>query len=863
MRLYRLLLRLYPASFRNEYGTEMAAIVARRLREAGPFQRIVVWLDVVADTVGNAAQIHAQLTVQDLKYAARTLSRTPSFTITAVLVSAIGIGATTAAFSITDHVLIRPLPFEHPDRLVRLYQDQSFRGYRQMELSPPNFRDWQRMATGFQSIGAFTPWSGNLTGRGDPERLVGVSVTSEVLPMLGVQPALGRVFTGEEDGPSAAGTVVLSHGLWQERFSGDPDILGRKILLSDEPYLVVGVMPRDFYFPRRGVRFWRAMRLGPDDFENRTNWFLNGIARLRDGVSIEQAHAQLRLVAAQLERQYPAENAHNSATVIDLRSDLSSQSRQLLIALFVAAVCVLLIACTNVVNLLLTRALGRRRELAVRAALGAGRERLVRQMLTESLLLAASGGALGIALAAAAMPLAARLVPITLPIAETPAFDARVLLFAMAVTVAAAIGFGILPARRAGRVDPSALAEGARSGGTRRAQRLRAILVVTEVTASVVLLVSAGLLIRALWSVQQVKPGFDSTGVLTLRTPLPLPKYEATDVRGRFYDSVLAEIRRLPGVTHAAYISSVPMGWLRGGVWPVTMDGRRESEVEALAASLRFVTPGFFQALRVPLLAGRDLSDRDTQDSPFVAVVSESFGKQYWSGQSPLGKRFFMAFQERTVVGIVGDVRVRGLERPSEPQVYVPHHQVPDGGLRSYAPQDLVVRSSAAPLTLVPAIRSIVSRADPHLPLVEVRLLEDIVEGETAPRTVQLRVLGAFAAVALLLASIGLHGLLAFMVSTQTREIGVRIALGAPSPAIAALVVRRGLVLAAAGAALGVAIAYGAGRTMQTLLAGISPTDPLTYGAAVALVLAVTVAGTLVPAVRAVRIDPLTAIRTE
>ena len=863
MRLYRLLLRLYPASFRNEYGGEMAAVLARRWRDANPGARILIVFDAVADVVVNAARVHAELTVQDVRYSVRTLLRARSFTVTAVLVAAIGIGATTAVFSITDHVLIRPLPFKDPDRLVRLYQDQSFRGYRQMELSPANFRDWQRMATGFESMGAFSPWSANLTGQGNPERVVGASVTSEVLPMLGVAPALGRVFTTEEDRAAVTGTVLLSHGLWHERFGGAPDIIGRKIILNDEPYEVIGVMPREFYFPRRAIRFWRAMRLGPDDLENRTNWYLNGIARLRDGVSVEESRAQLRAVAAELARQFPAENAHNSATVVDMRSDLSQQSRLLLMALFGAAGCVLLIACTNLGNLLLARAITRRRELAVRAALGAGRERLVRQMLTESLLLALSGGALGIAIAVAAMPVAAQLVPHGLPIAETPAFDARVLIFGAAVTVATAIGFGMLPALRAGQLDSHALSEGTRAGSSRRASRLRSLLVVAEVTASVVLLISAGLLIRALWSLQHVDPGFDARGVLTLRTPLPLPKYAATDVRARFYERVLSDIRGLPGVTHAAYISSVPMGWLRGGIWPVTMDGRRESEVEARTASIRFVTPGLFQALRIPLRAGRDVSERDTREAPIVAVVSESFARHYWPGESPLGRRFFFAFLERIVVGVVGDVRVRGLERPSEPQVYLPYQQVPDGGLQGYTPQDLVVRSSTSPLAVLPAIRSIIARADPQLPLFDIRLLQDIIDGETAPRTVQLRVLVAFAAVALLLAGIGLHGLLAFMVSTQTREIGVRIALGAPSRDIAALVVRHGVVLAMVGAALGVALAYGAGRTMEALLAGVSPSDPLAYSAAVGLVLVVTLAGTLVPAVRAMRIDPLTAIRTE
>lgn len=864
MRFYRVLLGLFPASFRSEYGDEMSAVFARRLRDASALGRLFVWMDAVADIVMNATLLQLEVTGRDVRYSLRTLLRSPAFSLSAIVVSALGIGATTAAFSITDHVLIRPLPFEDPDRLVRLYQDQSFRGYSRMELSPPNYVDWKRMATVFQSMGAFTNFSVNLVGEGEPQRLVLCRATHEVLPILGVEPLLGRSFTAEEDGASAAGTVVLSHGLWQEQFGGDAGVIGRKVLLNDEPHVVIGVMPRGFYFPRRETQLWTPMRFAQnDDVQDRRNYYLYGLARLKDGVSVDEARAQLRVIAAQLERQYPKENARSGASVVDLRTELSSQMRLLLIALFGAAGCVLLIACTNLGNLLLARSLSRRRELAVRVALGAGRERLVRQMLTESMLLAGIGGALGVALAIAAMPLAARLVPNALPIAELPSFDMRMLVFAIAATVTTALGFGVWPALRAGRVDAGALAEGARTGSGRRTERVRSALVVAEVTASVVLLISAGLLIRALWTVQQVHPGFDAANVVTMRTSLPWPKYETVEARARFYERVISEARGLPGVSHAAYISFVPMGPMRGGIWSITMDGRRESEAGAPTASLRFVTPGFFSALRIPLIAGRDVDARDRFNAPFVALVSESFAREHWPGQSALGRRFFAAFRERIVVGVVGDIRVRGLERPSEPQLYLPHQQVPDGGLINYGPQDLVVRSTASPSVLVPALRAIIARADPRQPISDIRLLQDLVDAETAPRTAQLRVLGAFAALALLLAGIGLHGLLAFTVSTQTREIGVRIALGAASRDILAMVMRHGLGLAAAGAALGLALAYVAGRAMQSLLAGVSPADSVAYGTAVALVLCVTLAGTLLPALRAMRIDPITAIRTE
>ena len=862
MRLYRTLLHLYPASFRNEYGAEMCAIFARRRRQAaGPIGVAALWLDALSDVVVNAARVHAEMAAQDVRYSLRTLARTPAFAVTAVVVSALGVGATTVAFSITDHVLLRPLPFEEPDRLVRLYQAQL--EYTRTELSPANYRDWRRMATVFESMGAFANASLNLVGGGEPQRVSGLRVTFDVLPMLGIAPALGRFFTAEEDAHRAAGTVILGDGLWQGRFGGDPAVLGRTILLDDEPYLVIGVMPRGFYFPRRDVELWIPARFGPEDFEDRGDLYLYGIARLRDDVSVDEARSELQVVAARLEREYPKENARTGATVIDLRSEVSRQSELLLVALFGASLCVLLIACTNLANLLLARALARRRELAVRAAMGAGRDRLVRQMLTEALILAAVGGAIGVLIAIAATPLVARLVPNELPIAEVPGIDLRMLAFAAAVTIATGIGFGVAPALRAARVDAAALAEGARTGHAARAERLRSMLVVAEVTASVVLLVSAGLLIRALWVVQQVDPGFRTDGVLTLRTPLPLPKYESTARRARFYEQVTSEIRALPGVTHAAYISFLPLSSMRGGIWAVTVDGREATPAESPKASLRFVTPGYFQALRIPLLSGRDIDERDTESAPTVAVVSESFAAEHWPGQPAIGRRFLMAFRERLVVGVVGDVRVRGLERPSEPQVYASYRQVPDGSLISYTPRDLVVRASTPPASLVPAIRRIVAAADPAQPIVNVQRLADLVDAETAPRATQLRVLGAFAALALLLAGIGLHGLLAFTVSARVREIGVRIALGAASSTIIGMILRHALLLAGIGLAAGVALAYAAGRAMRALLAGISPADTATFGAAVVLVAFVSLAGALVPAIRAVRIDPLTAIRAE
>jgi predicted permease len=861
--MYDALLRLLPTSFRHEYGAEMRAVFARRRREAGGgFGLAVLWIETLWDLAVSAVRVHAELLAQDVRYAVRSFTNAPGFTLTAAFVAALGVGATTAAFSVTDHVLVRPLPFREPHRLIKLWQDQAARGYTRMELSPANYRDWKRLSTSFESMACWRNISVNLSGDGDPERLDGSAVSAELFPLLGVQPLVGRSFTAEDDLAGAPGTVILSHGLWHARFGGDPGVLGRRLVLDDEPYEIVGVMPRDFLFPRRDVEMWTATRFPERAYEDRTDTYIYGIGRLKPGASLEQARAEMSLIAAQLERNHP-ENAKVGATLVRFRDEVAPQARLLLKALFGAALCVLLIACTNLASLLLARALVRRQELAVRTALGAGRERLLRQLLTESLLLALLGGALGVLFAYAATPLVARLVPTSLPIAETPTVDLRILAFAAVMTIVIAIGFGVAPAWRALRdVDAAGLREGSRGGVGGRRERLRGLLVTAEVTLSVVLLVSAGLLIRALWRVQAVDPGFRTEGVLTLRTSLPLPKYQETMKRHQFYTNVLAGVRALPGVTSAGYTSFLPMV-MRGGIWKVEIPGRTDAPGEGSSVSMRFVTPGFFDTIGVPLRAGRDVSDADTRESPFVAVVSESFVREQWPGQDAIGRRFKLAFFERTIVGVVGDVRVRGVERESEPQVYLPNQQVPDGGVIFYAPKDLAIRASVDPAALMPSIRRVVAQADPQQPISDVRTLADVVRSETGARTAQVRVLGAFAAAAVLLAGVGIHGLLAFVVRSRSQEIGVRVALGASPRDVLHLVLRQGARLTAFGLVAGLALAYAAGRTMQALLAGVSPHDGVTFAAAVAVSALTAGAGCLLPALRALRVDPLAVMRAE
>jgi putative ABC transport system permease protein len=859
--MYRVLLHLYPASWRAEYAAEMGAVFNARLRSARGFGVLALWISALLDTLHNAFLVHCDLLWQDVRYALRTFRRAPGFAVTAIGIAAVGIGATTAAFTMVDYSLIRPLPFPHQDRLVRLYADHG--GEKYWDLSPGIYRGWKLSSTSFQSMGAYSGATMNLTGQGEPQTLDGSRVTGEVFSILGVQPVIGRAIAMEDDRESSPATVVLSYGLWQRVFGGDTGILGKTINMYDKPYTVIGVMPKTFYFPNRDAQFWVPMRWAPEDFQNLLDTYIYGIGLLKPGVSVEHALAELKTVAGRMAQEFPNELKTTSAQVLLVRDDIADQPKLMLKVLMGAALCVLLIACTNLANLLLARAMMRRRELAVRTALGAGRERLIRQALTESLMLSGAGGALGVLIAKAALPLLTRLVPVVLPVAEVPPIDGRVLFFAAVLTCLTGICFGAIPALRASRGNRALeLHEGGRSGIGGRREHLRSVLVIAEVAMSIVLLAGFGLLAQALWRVQAIDPGFRADHVLTLRTSLPMPRYRTTEAREPFYSRVLAEVRQLPGVTSAAYATWLPMVPGFGGIWLVEAEGHPEDASHQKTASLRYVTPGYFATLGIPLRAGRDVEERDTNTSEYVALISESLARRYWGDQNPVGRHVNVGNNERRIIGVVGDVKFRGQERQNEPQVYCSWKQ-PNNVSPNYAPKDLAIRTSGDPMLLAPALYRIIHAADPSEPVINVRSLEDIVDAGTASRRVQLWVLGAFGAMAFLLAAVGIHGLLSFAVSTRTQEIGVRMALGAQRGDILAMTLWDGMRLSAIGLVLGVALAYGAGRLLQALLAGVKPDDVGAFGAAAALAVLMTLAGCALPAWRAVRIDPTTAIRTE
>ena len=856
MTLYRTLLRLYPRSFRDDYAPELTATFEDSVRGRGALSAA---LAAIGDVVPNAFAAHAELLRQDISYAMRSIRNAPGFAITTVLLVALGVGANTAAFSLANHVFLKPFPYPESDRLVRLYQSEAGNPSNYGDLSPANFRDWKDAQRSFSAMGAVAFRPANLASSGEPRRVEIVRATPEVLPLLGAEPVVGGLFAPDDTLTGQA--ILLSYALWQSHFGSDPGIAGTIVRLDGVPHTVAGVMPPSFQFPNQGIDAWAPLVFSDSDFENRNNRFLFGIARLRNGTTITQARADLDRIAATIRQQYQLAYDRTGATVFGLRDEMSPRSRILIFALSGAALCILLLACANLASLFLARGSYRGRELAVRAALGAGRERLVRQLITESLVLAVIGGALGIVAAAAGLPLLASLVPGGLPVTSRPTLDVRVLLLALGLVLVTGLAFGIAPAVRGARSNGlDALRAGARSGGG-RTQRIRAALVVVEVAASVVLLISSGLLIRAVWRVTDIDPGFRTENVLTVRTALPFPKYDLVARRTQYYDRVLAEVRALPGVRSAAFVTGLPLV-MRGGIWDVFIAGREPRRDGSEKVSLRYATPGYFATLGIPLRRGRDFTEGDRSDATWVAIVSESFATRHWPGEDPIGMRFTVADSVRTVVGVVGDVHVRGLERRSEPQLYLPPAQVGSVSL-NYIPKDLVILATGTPLSLIPGIREIVKRADVEQPLSNVRLLADIVADETAPRMTQLRLLAALSVIALVIAGIGIHGVLMFAVSQRSQELGVRRALGAQAGGIVRMVLREGLALTLAGIAIGIPVAYGAARGMSAALSGVRPEDPPTMLMAALLCFGTALAGCVRPAARAARADPMWALRSE
>lgn len=804
--------------------------------------------------------------MQDLRHALRLLRKNPGFTAIAVLALALGIGANTAIFSVVDAVLLQQLPYQDPDRIAMVWEDVSWAGFPRNTPAPANWVDWRKQNTVFTDIAASAGRSANLTGDGPPEFILGRRTTANFWAVLGARPLMGRTFTDEED-QKVAKVVVISYSLWQRRFGGDPKIIGRKIILSDEPFEVIGVMPSGFVFPSRLTDIWTPASMTPQELSRRGSHYLQCVARLKPGVSMAQAQSEMSVIAKRLGEQYPDENRRVGAVVVSLRENLVGNTKLALIVLLVAAGCVLLIACANLANLLLARAAGRRQEMAVRAALGAGRGRIIRQMLTESLLLAAGGAILGLAFARLGMIVLEKLIPNGLALPKL-SLDWRVLAFTAGIAVLTGILFGLAPALAMSRTElHDTLKQGGRgSAGTRR-HWLRDALVVSEVALALLLLTGAGLMIQTLRNLENVDIGMRRDHLLTLGTDLPRSRYPDFPKRNAFFRAVLDKIRTIPGVTSVAYTSNLPLTAF-GNTSGYTLEGETRGDGRAQDALFRVVTPGFFQTIGASLREGRLFTDDDRANTTPVMVINETFANLHWPGQSPIGKRFHVSFNTTklddrrwlTIIGVVKEIRERGIDAELKQAMYMPEAQ---SELYWPIPSDLAIRTSIDPLTITSAVREAIWAVDKDQPIARVRSMEQVSERQLEARQQQMTLLTAFAGLALILASLGIYGVLSYAVAQRTQEIGVRMSLGATPQSIVGLVLNRGLLLTALGLAIGVIGSIVAGRLIKTMLFGVKEQDPVTLVGVSVILLAVAATACLLPAWRASRVDPVIALQNE
>ena len=804
---------------------------------------------------------------QDVRYGLRMLRKHPGFTAVAVLTLALGIGANTAIFSVVNAVLLRPLPYKDSDRLaVILHSGRN-------PVAPASFLDWQKQSHSFESMGAAEYWTPNVTGAERAEKLWALHITASILPMLGVQPLLGRVFLPEEEQPGKEHEVVISYALWQSHFAANRDVIGRSMTLNGEVYTVIGVMPRGFKFaPFWATKstLWAPLVLA-DKIGDRGGRSLRVFARLKPDVSLAQARAEMAGITARLEQQYPGTN--NDVSVLSLKEKVVGNVRPALLVLLAAVVFVLLIACANVGHMALARSAARQKEIAVRAAVGAENFRLVRQFLTESCLLAAFGGVAGVLLAYGGTRLLVAASPADLPRLDAVSMDAPVLLFALGLTVFAGLVFGIAPALRASGLNLSdSLKEGERgsSEGIRR-NRLRSLLVASEFTFALVLLVGAGLMIRSFLAIQAIDPGFDPDHLLSAMVSVAGTRAAEPGARPIFYRSLLEQIRRVPGVESASAINHLP---LAGDLWgfPFRLEGQPPARPgKSPLAAFRAVFPKYFRTMHLPILRGRDFSDADALGAQGVVIVNQRFADHHWPGEDPLGKRISFGnaadpAKWLTVVGVVkNSVRIEWTE-PPEDETFIPYLQ-DDSYMTSpdspFLYATLVVRSSGDPAAVGPVLRSLVHSANPDAPVSEVQTMNQVVSAATAEPRFYVMLLGAFAAVALILAVVGIYGVMSYSVSRRTQEIGIRMALGARSTDVIRLVVGQGAFLAVVGVGIGVIVAFAVTGLMGRLLYGVGPSDPVTFVGVAAVLLAVAILACYIPARRAARVDPIVALRYE
>jgi putative ABC transport system permease protein len=794
--------------------------------------------------------------VRDLRLAIRLLAISPGFTVVAILALALGIGATTSIFSVVNAVLLKPLPFEHPDRLVMVWES---RNGKSNVVNPFNFLEWRDRNHSFERLAAMIQIPMNLAGEGEPEQVQGMLVTDGFFDILGIKPLLGRTFRPEEDTPGATNAVVLSHELWQRRWAGDAAVVGRKVRVNSRSVEIVGVMPAAFRFPNTRAELWIPFGLPRTPSGGRS---LSTVGRLRPGATLESAQAEMDVLAGQLRAERPEFNAKWGIMVVGLPEQSVGEVRTPLVVLLGAVGFVLLIACANIANLMLIRATARERELAIRAALGASRWRLARQLLVESVTLAVAGGVLGVAVSVWATRALVALIPESIAVHNVAAvgIDRNVLAFAILATVATGVLFGLAPALWAGRRDlHDALKEGARGATTGRS-RTRAALVVAEVALSMVLLVGAGLLIRSFARLIAVDPGFASERVLTMRLSTA-GRFQRPQQAAAFLDAVLERVRALPGVSAAGSIHFLPLSGLLSATGFWRDDRPQPRPGDALSTQTFVITPGYFAAMGIPLARGRLFDQHDRDGAPLVTVANAELASRFFPGEDPIGKRLHIQWgrPETTyeIVGVVGSIRHRGLDKAPEPALFLASGQEPHVFI------NLVVRASADPMSLVPAIKSEVRAVDRDIPISEIRTMDEYLTRSMARPRFNLMLIASFAALALVLAAVGLFGVVAYSVAQRTHEIGIRRALGADDRTVVMMVVKQGMMLAAGGVALGLAGSFALTRFLETLLFAVKPTDAPTYATVAAVLIGVALLASYLPARRAARVDPLSALRHE
>ena len=797
----------------------------------------------------------------DFRYSLRVLLRAPSFALAVIAVLALGIGANTAIFSIVNTVLLRPLPFDEPDRLMRIYHvppQATFPGMRTFAVSPANFYDWQRDARSFDKMALYRFRFFTMTGAGNPRALIAGAVGDGFFDVVRTRPVIGRVFRPEEDTAGRGHVAILSNGFWKTQFGGAADVLNRTLTLDGEPYTIVGVMPPDFSMATWAITkrdVWVPVAYKDADRAVRDNHNDSVVARLKSGVTLEQAEAEMKEISARLEGAYPKEDAGWGATVRPLREVLVGDVRTSLVMLLAAVALVLLIACANVGNLLFARALTRRKELAIRTALGAGRARVFQQLIVEALVLAIAGGAVGLLLANASLSAGARLLADQVPRADEISIDARVMAFALAASILTGILAGVLPAVRAGRTDlTDALKEGGRSDSGSVGLRTRRLLIVCEVALSVVLLMGAGVMIRSLLALRNVDAGFDPRNVLTMQIALPETRYKTPAQRTAFFDGALQRLRTLPGVQEAASVDDLPLAG--GSQQPIVVDGKAELlPKDQPTVAVRDITPGYLRAMRVPLLKGRDFATDDVH----AMLVSRAAAKLLWGDVDPIGHQARMTLESKTivwtVVGVVGDIREAGL---SENPVATVYEYTRERDLSHLA---LVLHTSVPPLSLAQAATGVIHAIDPEQPVEEVRTMEDVRDETLTSQRFSALLLALFASVALTLASVGIYSVLSYIVRGRSREIGIRAALGAKRGDVVRLVVLEGMTPTLIGIIAGGIAAVVASRAMEKLVFGVSAADPLTLAAVAGTLALVALLASLIPAWRATRLDPSEVLR--